>query len=178
MIKKILFAGSMVLALTLTTGCASKKQEQSAPQAQTFTNLEVVIIRVNGYGTAGEENVQLNATQRRLLAMRASKIDAYRSLAERVNGTRIQGVTTVNNLATTDDSIRAFVDSLIRDARVANVRELSDGSFETQLELVLEPEVQRCMLEGEADNPICRPATVSSSSQPSQQGRNTRYHLD
>lgn len=179
MLKKTLYTGTALLALALMAGCASKPKEQSqaTPQAESFTQLEVLVIRVNGYGTVGDEQPQISATQRRLLAMRASKMDAYRALAERVNGTRIQGVTTVSNLATTDDSIRAYVDSLVRDARVSNVRELSDGSFETQLELVLEPQVQRCLLQGDVENTVCRPATVSrQSTQPSPP--RSRYHLD
>lgn len=179
MLKKTLYTSSALLVLTLMAGCASKPeaQPQEATQAESFTQLEVLIIRVNGYGTAADERAQISQAQRRLLAMRASKMDAYRALAERVNGTRIQGVTTVSNLATTDDNIRAYVDSLVRDARVSNVRELSDGSFETQLELVLDPQVQHCLLQGNVESPVCRPAVVSSqSTQPSP--ARARYHLD
>lgn len=179
MLKKTLYTGTALLALTLMAGCASKPeaQPQEAAQAESFTQLEVLVIRVNGYGTVADAQAQISPAQRRLLAMRASKMDAYRALAERVNGTRIQGITTVSNLATTDDNIRSYVDSLVRDARVSNVRELSDGSFETQLELVLEPQVQRCLLQGNVENPVCRPAVVSSqSTQPSPP--RARYHLD
>ncbi len=36
-----------------------------------------------------------NINQRRLMAMRAAKLDAYRSLTEQIHGIRIQGETTI-----------------------------------------------------------------------------------
>lgn len=182
MFKKITYIACILLGLTLTAGCASKKpaeETQPSQKAQTG-NLEMVVVRVNGYGTAGAAaDAKLSANQKRLLAMRASKMDAYRALAERVHGTRIQGSTTVSNLVTTDDQLRAYVDNLVRDARVTSVKELSDGSFETQMELILEPRIQRCMLEGTATDPACRPvAMISQGSHTSTARPTSRYHLD
>lgn len=180
MFKKVIYTTCILLGLTLTTGCASKSQHTNAAnQNVQGANLELVVVRVNGYGTAAGTGSNLSASQKRLLAMRASKMDAYRALAERVHGTRIQGSTTVSNLVTTDDQLRAYVDNLVRDARVSSVKELKDGTFETQVELILEPRIQRCLLEGNASDPICRPMTVISEGSHSTTGRPTsRYHLD
>lgn len=180
MFKKTIYTACILLGLLLTAGCASKEKpaEQPSQNVQAH-NLEMVVVRVNGYGTAGGADSKLSANQKRLLAMRASKMDAYRALAERVHGTRIQGSTTVSNLVTTDDQLRAYVDNLVRDARVTSVKELSDGSFETQMELILEPRVQRCMLEGTASDPACRPvAMISEGSHTSTARPTSRYHLD
>lgn len=179
MFKKAIYTTCILLGLALTTGCASKNQPTNTTQQAQGSNLELVVVRVNGYGTPAGANSNLSANQRRLLAMRASKIDAYRALAERVHGTRIQGSTTVSNLVTTDDQLRAYVDNLVRDARVSSVKELQDGTFETQVELILEPRIQRCILESNTSDPACRSVAVISEGSHATTGRPTsRYHLD
>ncbi|WP_373976201.1 LPP20 family lipoprotein [Chitinibacter sp. SCUT-21] len=79
----------------------------------------------------------LSPSQRRLLAMRASKLDAYRTLAEMVSGVKITGNSTVSAMALNNDGFRAFVESHLRGARVVTVTPLPDGAFETTLELTL-----------------------------------------
>ncbi|MFK7160481.1 LPP20 family lipoprotein [Marinospirillum sp. MEB164] len=188
MFKKTLCTGLIIAGLTLTAGCANQRQQQPATTSgHTYIlgQFDPVVIRVQGHGApSAATDVQTNANQRRLLAMRASKMDAYRALAERVYGTRIQGSTTVQNLATRDDHIRGYVDNIIRGAKVVATREVN-GVFETEMELVLEPRFQHCMLQGSsmAADPICSQNTVHgehpsqrlpvSQAQPRQ-----RYHLN
>lgn len=188
MLNKTLLTGLMVLGLTLTVGCASKeteKPEEKETQVVSLGNFDPVVLRVNGHGTHGKSDVQINTNQRNLMAMRASKMDAYRNLAERVYGTRIQGNTTVHNLATRDDSIRGYVDNLVRGAKIISTRDLGNGSYETLMELVLEPRFQHCMLRSKsiAADPNCSQYSVHGE-HPSQRIPVTqsqpraRYHLD
>lgn len=153
MINKKLFAGLVVLALTLLTGCAYKDFDETDAKAEAheYESLKMgdydpVIIKVSGFGAYGKTSADINANQQRLLAMRASKIDAYRNLAERIYGTRIQGNTSVQNLASQNDNIRAYVDNLVRGAKVISTKEIGKGSFETQMEVVLEPRFQECLV--------------------------------
>jgi len=196
MLKKTLFAGLTILGLTLTAGCASKSNhcgnvkdntcgDSQQAKVVAYANFDPVVIRVNGYGTHGKTDAQTNTNQRKLLAMRASKMDAYRNLAERVYGTRIQGNTTVQNLATRDDNIRGYVDNLVRGAKVVSTRDLGNGSYETLMELVLEPRFQNCMMTSRtmATHPSCAQYTIHGE-HPSQrlpvshyQSR-ARYYLD
>jgi len=209
MLKKTLFAGLTILGLTLTAGCASKttdcapkkasctpKEANCASQTNTCTasqenevvaygNFDPVVIRVNGYGTHGKTDTKTTTGQRKLLAMRASKMDAYRNLAERVYGTRIQGNTTVQNLAARDDNIRSFVDNLVRGAKVVSTRDLGNGSYETLMELVLEPRFQSCMIRSRTmtAHPSCAQYTIhgehpSQRLPMTQQQPRARYHLD
>lgn len=209
MLKKTLFAGLTILGLTLTAGCASKandcaprkpsctpKETSCKSQVDTcgtsqqaevvaYGNFDPVVIRVNGYGTHGKTDAQTNTNQRKLLAMRASKMDAYRNLAERVYGTRIQGNTTVQNLATRDDNIRGYVDNLVRGAKVVSTRDLGNGSYETLMELVLEPRFQHCMMSSRTmtAHPSCAQYTIhgehpSQRLPVSQHQPRARYHLD
>ncbi|GLR63021.1 LPP20 family lipoprotein [Marinospirillum insulare] len=190
MINKTLLTGLMLLGLTLILGCASKDEAEEPVTEKEVRVLDMgsfdpVVLRVNGYGTHGKTDVQTTPNQRNLMAMRASKLDAYRSMAERVYGTRIQGNTTVQNLATRDDHIRGYVDNLVRGAKVVSTRDLGNGSYETLMELVLEPRFQHCMLRSEsmAADPSCAKYTIhgehpSQRLPISQNQPRARYHLN
>lgn len=186
MLNKKLCTGLIVLGLAFTAGCASQAEQSEVEQeAVTYQNFDPVVLRVTGHGTYGNTDAKINANQRHLMALRASKMDAYRNMAERVYGTRIQGNTTVQNLATRDDNIRGYVDNLVRGAKVISSRDVGKGTYETQMELVLEPRFKHCMLRSEAmaADPICAQYTVHGE-HPSQRIRVTqsqpkaRYHLD
>ena len=97
---KVLTAG----AVLLLTGCASVMDEQAGvespeeffqPVEQEIDPVAPMVLRVVGYGATNESSEQ-SATQKRLMAIRASKLDAYRAMAERVYGTSIQGSTSVS----------------------------------------------------------------------------------
>ncbi|MET0980726.1 MAG: LPP20 family lipoprotein [Telluria sp.] len=101
-----------------------------------------VIVTLNATGYAAVNNAacagqceRLSPAQRKLLAMRASRLDAYRVMAEQVYGLRIEGGSTVASLALKDDSFKVYIDAFIRGARVTNVAAREDGSFETTVEM-------------------------------------------
>ncbi|MAM87597.1 MAG: hypothetical protein CME36_09870 [unclassified Hahellaceae] len=106
--------------------------------------LEPIIIRASGYGTY-EHASDARSQRKRLLAMRASKLDAYRALAERIYGTSITGSSSVNDLVLQHDSFRTLVDSVVRGARVLGTTELSGGGYETLMEVSLDGRFQRCL---------------------------------
>jgi hypothetical protein len=192
MFKKLLFTGCLVLTLGITAGCASRDHEHQQERENTAESNKVilhsfdpVVVRVEGHGATGSTDVETNQQQRKLLAMRASKMDAYRAMAERVYGTRIQGNTTVQNLATRDDNIRGYVDNLVRGAKVISTSQERDGTYKTQMELVLEPRLQHCMVRpgSIAANPECSQYSVhgehpSQRMPVSQSQPRTRYHLN
>ena len=189
MLNKMLLASLATLGFTLMVGCASDFANYHTVPVQTVAlgNLDPVILRVSGNGTYGKSDALVNPNQTNLMAMRASKMDAYRNMAERVYGTRIQGNTTVQNLATRDDNIRGYVDNLVRGAKVISTRETSKNSYETQMELVLEPRFQYCMMQGTnmAADPNCSQHTVHgehpSQRMPVSASKNkpsSRYQLD
>lgn len=104
------------------------------------------VLRAVGYGAIDtEKRAGINRAQKRLFAMRASKLDAYRSMAERVYGTSISGNTSVENFIIKDEKFRTFVDATIHGAKVISVDELHDGSIKTVVELVLPPEFHDCL---------------------------------
>ena len=96
-------------------------------------------VRVNatGYGTMSAFE-GYSTGQRRLMAIRASKLEAYRSLAEQIHGVRITGNTTVGSMMAESDHFRAYVDAFIRGAKVVSISPMEDGNYETTVELELD----------------------------------------
>ncbi len=108
--------------------------------------MEPQVLQATGYGTVHEEHSHLSESQQRLLAMRASKLDAYRTMAERVYGTAIVGNTTVENLVVQNDRFRSFVDTYVYGARVVSQDPMPDGSWETTVEMVLDEGFRNCLV--------------------------------
>lgn len=76
------------------------------------------------------ENEQI----KNIMAMRASKLDAYRELAEQVYGHQVQGQTSMKNLISSDDKTRSRVEGVIRGAKVIKAYAVGD-TYATELEL-------------------------------------------
>lgn len=104
--------------------------------------------------------------QKRLMAMRASKLDAYRALVEQVYGARVTSNSTIAGLVAQHDSFRVYVDAYLRGAKVVTVTPLADGNYETVMELELnEPFFQNTMQYQPQNAPAPRnaPAPVQTS---------------
>lgn len=72
-----------------------------------------------------------------LMAMQASKVAAYRELAEQVYGQKIDAVSNVSEWLLTNDSVKSSVSGIIRGAKV--VKTYPSGDFYvTELELDFE----------------------------------------
>ena len=105
-----------------------------------------LILRVVGYGAVNPKAKGMSKVQKRLMSIRASRLDAYRSMAERVYGTKISGSSTVRDLVVQNDSFRTYVDTFIHGARVISTDVLEDGSVETVLEMVVDAGFRNCLV--------------------------------
>ncbi|WP_051304810.1 LPP20 family lipoprotein [Chitinilyticum litopenaei] len=123
----------------LLGGCASMSSSSSATAPTVSLPAKVTAV---GYGTSPTVE-GLSPDQRRILALRASKLDAYRALAETVSGLKIVGNSTVNAATMTNDSFRVYLEAYLRGARVVSVTPLPGNGYETVLELELTPDFQR-----------------------------------
>jgi hypothetical protein len=87
-----------------------------------------------GYATI---DVQSGTTpaQRRLMAVRASRLDAYRHLAEQVFGQRIDSETTLGDLVVRNDGLRGRIEGVVYGAELVSVRTLGEDTYETTLRL-------------------------------------------
>ncbi|MDX1634212.1 MAG: LPP20 family lipoprotein [Marinobacter sp.] len=133
------------ISLTLMVSLAGCAPLGGHRQAAEEPPLEPITVRVSGFGTYEAPATDRLNTQKRLMARRASQLDAYRNLAERVYGTVIYGSSTVNDFVLRSDVFRAYVDSYIRGAKLVAVNEHSDGVVESVMELKLEPRFRACV---------------------------------
>lgn len=122
--------------------------------------VQPVIVTLNATGYAAVNNAvcagqceRLSTAQRKLLAMRASRLDAYRAMAEQVYGLRIEGGSTVASLALKDDSFKVYIDAFIRGARVTNVVPREDGTFETTVEMDFDTNAARSQAQARRSAP-------------------------
>lgn len=157
----------LLLPIFLLGACSSMPNlfgaiSPSTPKQQA-TTLRPVMLTAVGYGAAMSNN-NYSAGQKRLMAMRASKLDAYRALAEQVYGVRITSNTMVAGLAAQHDSFRAYVDTYIRGAKVVTVTPMSDGNYETVLELELNEQFYQTVAQPQIQSPP--PQQQSSSEKP------------
>jgi len=93
------------------------------------------VVTVTGEGVAPPNAI--NRTQARALASRSAQADAYRKLAETINGVRVEGETTVENMLTTHDLIRLRVDATIKGAKIVDETFLSDGGYRVKMQVPL-----------------------------------------
>jgi len=118
--------------------------KQKAAQLKLDADLKPLLVRVTGYG-AYESKDDAKSESKRLMALRVSKLDAYRSLAERVYGTGITSSSTVQDFVMKHDGFGTVVDSVVRGARVVSITENKGAGFETVLELLLPGNFKDCL---------------------------------
>lgn len=73
--------------------------------------------------------------QRRLLALRAARIDAMRDLAEQIHGLELEAETRVGDAILREDRLRASVEGVIRGARTVSITPTSADTYEVVLAL-------------------------------------------
>ena len=144
------FANLAALAVvTLVSGCSVTMtppgQNPAAypvePQVETRVETKAVpvverrsAIRATGYAVISVQPSDVDA-QQRLLAIRASKLDAYRGLTEQVYGQYLDASTTVADMAVMSDTFRTQVEGVIYGAKVVSIAPVGDDTYETTMSL-------------------------------------------
>ncbi len=91
-------------------------------------------IRATGYAVISTQNHK-NPAQQRLMAIRASKLDAYRALTEQVYGQQLDATTTVAEMMVTSDTFRTRVQGIIYGAVLESITPIGDDTYETTMSL-------------------------------------------
>ncbi|WP_408620679.1 LPP20 family lipoprotein [Celerinatantimonas sp. YJH-8] len=126
----------------LLSGCSTIKNTFSdiklpkIHKEDTFTKKppqEFAVIRAVGYAPISDQMGSSDA-MKQLKAMRASKLDAYRELSERVYGQKVASNVTVNDLVLGNEALEASVYGIIRGARVIKSYRMDD-TYVTEMEL-------------------------------------------
>ncbi len=140
---------SRSLAATLLTtlalaGCQTVPlnimgQDTSAPPAPSASMVSPLVEKretlvATGYAVISVQNHK-NPAQQRLLAIRASKLDAYRSLTEQVYGQQLDATTTVADMTVMSDTFRAKVEGVIYGANMVSITPVGEDTYETTLSL-------------------------------------------
>ena len=76
-----------------------------------------------------------NPAQQRILSIRASKLDANRSLMEQVYGQYLDANTTVGELVVQSDTFRARVQGVIYGAYLVSITPVGDDTYEVTMSL-------------------------------------------
>lgn len=91
-------------------------------------------IRATGYAVISTQNHK-NGAQQRLMAIRASKLDAYRALTEQVYGQQLDATTTVAEMMITSDTFRTRVQGIVYGAVLESITPIGDDTYETTMSL-------------------------------------------
>ena len=124
---------------TLLAGCQSIPLMLDPPKAADASLITPMVEKretlvATGYAVISVQNNR-NPAQQRLMAIRASKLDAYRALTEPVYGQQLDASTTVADMTIMSDTFRAKVEGVIYGAVLVSITPVGDDTYETTLSL-------------------------------------------
>ncbi len=136
------FVGALSTGLIGLLGCAYQPDPTKTGLASNVSN----IANGNSYGAVAEDlvavgyaviDVQKGQThpQRRLMAIRASKLDAYRNMAEQVYGVFLESTSQISEMKISAEGVRGKVQGLIYGSQLVSIRAIGRDSYETTLSL-------------------------------------------
>jgi hypothetical protein len=82
---------------------------------------------------AGQPGKTVN--EKRLMAIRAARMDALRDLTEQIHGIRLSATTSVRDAVVTDDRLAAVVEGTLRGARTVRVTPKGSDSYEVEMQI-------------------------------------------
>lgn len=132
-------ASILVLSMVALTGCKSISLTVPTSSRDATSMVPPVVekretITATGYAVVTVQNHK-NPAQQRLMAIRASKLDAYRNLTEQVYGQQLDASSTVADMVVTNDTFRTKVEGVIYGARLVSITPVGEDTYETTLSL-------------------------------------------
>ncbi len=129
----------LILSMLALMGCKSINLSMPATPRDTASITPPVVekretITATGYAVVAVQNHK-NPAQQRLMAIRASKLDAYRNLTEQVYGQQLDASSTVADMVVTNDIFRTKVEGVIYGARLVSITPVGEDTYETTLSL-------------------------------------------
>jgi len=148
-----LLSFSLVAAAVTLAGCQNMpmttQAQSAAPVAESVKPVNAVAAEdtllkpmveqreafvATGYAVISVQSPKTPA-QKRLMAIRASKLDAYRALTEQVYGQQLDANTTVADMTVLNDTFRARVEGVIYGAQLVSITPVGEDTYETTLSL-------------------------------------------
>ena len=139
--RKVLL--SMLLLVTLVNAQDNLSVEDGFPEDDMVNsqNSELLLqenkplrITVTAQGVAPANTI--SPAQAYVMAKRAATVEAYRLIAERVNGVRVDGKDTIKNMVVQRSTIRSQVSALIKNATIVETT-FKNGLCEVEMEVEL-----------------------------------------
>ena len=124
---------SLGIITFLFAGCTTTTTEYSSAVMRNMVS-ETENIMATGYAVISFQ-MNDNPAQQRLLSIRASKLDAYRSLLEQVYGQYLDVNTTVGEMVVQSDTFRARVQGVIYGAQLVSITPVGDDTYTVTLSL-------------------------------------------
>jgi hypothetical protein len=129
------------LGIACLAGCQNLGVVRATPDtASTAASILAPIVEkretltATGYAVISVQSHR-NPAQQRLLAIRASKLDAYRSLTEQVYGLHLDATATVADMMVQNDTFRSRVEGVIYGATLVSITPSGDDTYETTMSL-------------------------------------------
>ena len=131
-----------LVSAALLAGCTTVPLGPTAAEAPAPADASMIqplvekreTLVATGYAVISVQNHK-NPAQQRLLAIRASKLDAYRALTEQVYGQQLDATTTVADMTLMSDTFRAKVEGVVYGAVLVSITPVGDDTYETTLSL-------------------------------------------
>ena len=128
------------VAEELAVAKAQKEEEIASKIASDIAEEEVleknktIHISVVGQGVAPMNTS--SPAQAYALAKRAAIADAYRAIAEKVKGVRIDGQDTIKNMMVQRSTVRTYVQAMVRNADIVETT-FKEGLCEVEMEILI-----------------------------------------
>ena len=113
---------------------AEMAQVQEAKQERILQAHKTIHISVTGQGVAPMNTT--SPAQAYALAKRAAIADAYRAIAEKVKGVRVDGQDLIKNMMVKRSTIRTSVKAMVRNANIVETT-FKEGLCEVEMEIVI-----------------------------------------
>jgi len=131
----------LVLGVTLNSyakdGFPDGDIEEYQEESQSMVLDVAPVVSINAVGQGVAPSFATSPAQAFALAKRAATADAYRLIAERVKGVRIEGKDTIKNMAIKSSVINTRVEAMVRNAKIVETV-FKDGMCEVELEVTID----------------------------------------
>ncbi len=133
----LLILGNLLLSSAVFADRASHKNAR--PTASSGGSVRAMVedqytMTATGYAVIAVQR-HSNPAQQRLMAIRAGKMDAYRSLAAQVYGQHVNSTTTLGDLIVGSDVFRARIEGVIYGAELVSIETVGDDTYAVTLSL-------------------------------------------
>lgn len=112
----------------------AKEQQLEQQQEEVLEKNKTMLISVVGQGVAPMNTT--SPAQAYALAKRAAVADAYRLIAEKVKGVRVDGQDLIKNMMVKRSEVRTTVSAMVRNANIAETT-FKEGLCEVEMEITI-----------------------------------------